>query len=331
MSSNNFYVHLPSNNLTDIYGNTLGNYISQLKHTIVLDGDWEVALTEISYTMSWYNVREESHCSVIGLDDRLHEINYLERDVSTMYESAYDPELKFSTPKRPLTDPGDNHLLEESTSEDLTLVENIGATLLYRKPIRAGFYTTKELIDYLNNMLTHETMTREKDSYLNAPQLELGRGGYVALMTGRRKRPDSNRMEDTMVNITGDASDILGLGGITDTAFTEIATNFGKKFKQTSSTFAEPRGGRYRLFIYTDIIRSIHVGDTMSNLLRMVEIPNHGEFGDQISFRYERPEYKRLASNQISSIQVYIKDDSGADVPFEFGRTIVTLHFRKIK
>lgn len=176
-------------------------------------------------------------------------------------------------------------------------------------------------------------MTREKESYVNAPQLELGRGGYVALMTGKRKRPDTNTIEDTMVIISGEASDILGLGlgSMAGIAFTEIETNFGKKYKQTSTTFAETRGGRYRLFIYTDIIRSIHVGDTMSNLLRMVEIPNHCEFGDQISFRYEKPEYKRLASNQISSIQVYIKDDSGADVPFEFGRTIVTLHFRKIK
>lgn len=87
------------------------------------------------------------------------------------------------------------------------------------------------------------------------------------------------------------------------------------------------RGGRYSLFVYTDIIRSVHVGDTKANLLRMVDIPESVQFGDQVVIRYQSPEYKRLAT---TSIEIYIKDDSGEDIPFEFGRTICTLHFKRI-
>lgn len=49
-----FYLTLPSN----VYGanNITSNYQTELPQTLDLPGQWEVALTEILYPYSWYNV-----------------------------------------------------------------------------------------------------------------------------------------------------------------------------------------------------------------------------------------------------------------------------------
>ncbi len=56
---NQFYLTLPSNSIdrrSAAVTNTQGEFRTYLPHRISLDGDWEVALCEIIYTHSWYNV-----------------------------------------------------------------------------------------------------------------------------------------------------------------------------------------------------------------------------------------------------------------------------------
>ena len=58
MEVTQFYLHLPSNSSLDKFpNNTLTEYRVGLPQTITLEGDWEVALTEIHYPHSWNNVQ----------------------------------------------------------------------------------------------------------------------------------------------------------------------------------------------------------------------------------------------------------------------------------
>ena len=60
-----FYLTLPSNASMKIYpNNTVAKYITKLASNIELDGEWEVALTEIMYTSKWANISGEwfRHC-----------------------------------------------------------------------------------------------------------------------------------------------------------------------------------------------------------------------------------------------------------------------------
>ena len=58
METTQFYLHLPSNSSVDKFPmNTLSEYRVGLPQTIALEGDWEVALTEIHYPHSWNNVQ----------------------------------------------------------------------------------------------------------------------------------------------------------------------------------------------------------------------------------------------------------------------------------
>ena len=88
--------------------------------------------------------------------------------------------------------------------------------------------------------------------------------------------------------------------------------------------------GIHSLMVYTDIVEYNIVGNTRAQLLKIVEIPTSSQFGDQVVVRYDRPQYRALASNHIRSIEIEIKDDANERIQFRFGRVIPTLHFIKV-
>ena len=62
----------------------------------------------------------------------------------------------------------------------------------------------------------------------------------------------------------------------------------------------------------------------------MIDIPTDVKFGDQIHISYPNTYYMPLLVREFDTIEIDIKDDSGENIPFEKGRCIITLHFRKV-
>ena len=85
--------------------------------------------------------------------------------------------------------------------------------------------------------------------------------------------------------------------------------------------------GFHDLFVYCDLIQSQYVGDALVPLLRIV--PVEGEDGQRVSKSFLRPQYVPVSRKQFETIEVNIKRDTGESVPFEFGRVLLTLHFRQ--
>ena len=83
------------------------------------------------------------------------------------------------------------------------------------------------------------------------------------------------------------------------------------------------------LYLYTDIVESRIVGDTLAPLLRA--LPISGRHGDRVSDRFTNVHYVPLLCSNFNSIEVDIRNDMGRRVPFEYGRVTVTLHFRRRK
>ena len=83
------------------------------------------------------------------------------------------------------------------------------------------------------------------------------------------------------------------------------------------------------LYVYTDVVESRIVGDTLAPLLRSILIS--GRHGDRMSERFTNVHYIPLLRSNFHSIEVDIRDDMGRHVPFEYGRVTVTLHFRRRK
>ena len=81
------------------------------------------------------------------------------------------------------------------------------------------------------------------------------------------------------------------------------------------------------IYVYTDVVESRIVGDSVAPLLRA--LPVGGSHGETVSDRFTNIHYVPLMYSHFKSIEIDIRDDTGRRVPFEYGRVTVTLHFRR--
>lgn len=82
------------------------------------------------------------------------------------------------------------------------------------------------------------------------------------------------------------------------------------------------------LFVYSDVVDYSIVGNTRAQLLRVVKVGKE-DFGDKIDITYDKPFYLPLASTEISTIEIDIKDGAGEPIDFKFGRVEIVLHFMR--
>ena len=97
----------------------------------------------------------------------------------------------------------------------------------------------------------------------------------------------------------------------------------------TSKYAANVSGGIYSLYVYCDIIQSQVVGDSQVPLLRIV--PIDGQHGEVLTRSFQTPQYYPLSRKQFDTIEIDINDDTGSHPSFEYGKVLITLHFRSVK
>ena len=85
--------------------------------------------------------------------------------------------------------------------------------------------------------------------------------------------------------------------------------------------------GFHNLYVYCDAAEAIPVGDIKAPLLRMVDAA--GNFGDLIHRLYTTLQYDSASKKEFNTLEIDIRDDTGRPVPFEFGKVVGTLHFRR--
>ena len=85
----------------------------------------------------------------------------------------------------------------------------------------------------------------------------------------------------------------------------------------------------HSLYVYTNIVRDVIVGDSLVPLLRTVK--TSGEDGEYAHVIFDKVHYIPLSISNIKDIEISICDDTGNYVHFQSGKVIVKLHFRKKK
>lgn len=85
--------------------------------------------------------------------------------------------------------------------------------------------------------------------------------------------------------------------------------------------------GFHNLYVYCDIVETQFVGNAQVPLLRIV--PVEGNDGERVTNTFTSPQYLPVSRKEFETIEVNIRRDSGEIVPFEAGRLLVTLHFRR--
>ena len=81
------------------------------------------------------------------------------------------------------------------------------------------------------------------------------------------------------------------------------------------------------LYIYTDCVEQLIVGDVQAQLLQNVCVNNFDSLPIQTT-SFESPHYIPLARRDFDTIEIKIRDETGRKVPFQFGQVVVKLHFR---
>ena len=81
------------------------------------------------------------------------------------------------------------------------------------------------------------------------------------------------------------------------------------------------------IYLYSDIVSHTLVGDAKVPLLRVCV--TEGQYGEMVSTTFTDPHYIPLARSALDTIEININNELGTLVPFEFGKSVVTLHFRR--
>lgn len=90
---------------------------------------------------------------------------------------------------------------------------------------------------------------------------------------------------------------------------------------------ADVHRNRRTLFVHCDIIKSQLVGDLYIPLLRTIAI--QGRTDEVVSVSFPNIHYMGIERSTFQVIEVHITDEIGRNIPFQQGRVIVELHFKR--
>ena len=97
--------------------------------------------------------------------------------------------------------------------------------------------------------------------------------------------------------------------------------------KTTESPYVADLTTVSTIYVYCDIVQPHIVGDTSAQLLK--SIPAEGKFGDIIAKTFTNIQYMPIRTKSFEAVEVLLRNDTGDPVPFERGKVVITLHFRK--
>ena len=86
------------------------------------------------------------------------------------------------------------------------------------------------------------------------------------------------------------------------------------------------------LYIYSDIVQNRIVGDTMASLVRVVPIEQKRLINSSgVNWvRFQHIQYIPVNKTYTDTVEINIRRDNGDIVPFESGKVVLTLHFKKV-
>ena len=242
---------LPSNACLDVFpGNTLSSYKINLPKTLYLKQDYEVALAEIHYPVSW-----RTFADINSYSFSIHDIP------TNTFQPVYVPIAFY-----------------EDVPEFVKAINNTLKTFFEIE----GVKNDSIVIDC--NKLEQKVRVRTSPNY--------------------------------NIQFSPEACQVLGL----EYTWYSNVSDWGRYIYNISRGF-------HALYVYCSVVEPQIVGDVYAPLLRTVAAEQ--KRGQYIIKAYGKPHYVRVNAKEINTIEINIKDDTGANVSFTFGKVICKLHFQQ--
>ena len=182
----------------------------------------------------------------------------------------------------------------------------------YFVEIKADHYATVEALVSAMNISHEDTLMRKRKlNYEGMPEEVLCSFNYDK----ERNRVFYKTKEPITAYLSEQLKYILG--------FSERALDYS----QFAKFPPDLRGGFDAIYIYCNIVEPQIVGDVKAPLLRI--LPVSGTYGEIIDRVFVHPHYVPVLTKEFSTIEISIKTDQNRPVPFNFGKTVVKLHFRR--
>lgn len=350
-----FRLVLPSNSSMKFYPeNTLATFTTKLACEYNLSDEWSVALSNISYPTSWYTLSgfDEGLVQYRFLDDLLPDEDSEEEEEEDEDVEAADAERaargeEFWRPKplakrKPRTGesstttpwPHDvarmneastrpdwsNFALARKTEIRYAISLRVGSPLSTARSrvrvimgstnIYAGHYRDLEaLVDEIRNSVGLTTgnedargITMRYDSRIRRFVMSLKKGTAISLspalsrILGFNKPLSIENLEYDPITITGDSAGDL-------------------------------HAVYYNVYVQVNLLEEQIVGDKMMNLLFILPMNQHDSA--YVHHEVEHLQFVPLKQTTFDEITVRLVRDDGKPVPFESGKVVVTLEFRK--
>ncbi|GFQ99908.1 uncharacterized transposon-derived protein F54H12.3 [Trichonephila clavata] len=182
------------------------------------------------------------------------------------------------------------------------------------------------LNEYFRVSITDKPTVPEKVKKTENLQLEVGFYKNAEQLFSSFKHLAFNLLANKKVKIhIPDTSAVTFQDGLKDLLGLKQSTLHGGT--HISDYQLELDGVITEIYVYTDIIESHFVGDTIAPLLRIIPVMSTKE--DQIVINYQRPLYFPLRQNYIDCIEVELKSSSGDAIIFTSGKSLLVLSFRR--
>ena len=286
-SKSEFYMYLPSNSQEDNY---TGNFTEHLAENIHLEGEWEVALTEIIYPYTWNNLPQ-----LIEKDDIVS---------TAVYVKLKNGDVVYS-------------FLEEGQYSTITTLL-LAFTRCFKK--RIDKFKKLEDIDNNTNNITQDIV--------NFPGTH-SMSDFVRLTPDKVTKRITLKLDKTQIAGVSFSKRLGYMLGFETNFITVPPTepiSAKNRWYSVRGTYAPDLKVDGNVFyIYCNLVLPQLVKNSSAQLLRIVH--TGGEYGTSVEKTFQHRHYIPLIINNFSHIHIDIKAETGKYIKFTSGKSILTLHF----
>lgn len=286
-----FYVYLPSNVKSIFFENTSANFKTKLAQYCFLKEEYEVGLAEISYTYSLFNIFQDEKVKLVYLNENIS----IEKKEFILKKGFY-------------------------TINDLC--NSIDAISVFDED-----YDSLPKIDFIEEKFNQKVKIIYGHHSMGSIFLEISEN--LANILGFDKKNLDDQTERTLLSYIVEQNFRKRFENTPIGQYIPIFKGIQDPIEYKAETTYDISCGFHTIFVYCDIIKANLVGDSQTQLLRYIEIPNDVQYGQQVHLIYENIQYFPLVTNEFESIEIDIKDDTGQLIPFTYAKNVLVLHFRK--
>lgn len=324
-------IHLDSNVVETDDGssiNSLAHFRTTLASPLDFTSDeYEVGLVNMTYTNTWYNVGKNEY---VALARDQGTIEYVVPLIEGKYNTVYEILAMINNVLANMTSTEYSYLFRELLKHDsphIPICLDRDCVILSV----ADSYDPQRIIVPLPH------------TYI-APKLDLDKASGMLKLEIGSITVEFNQPTHVIPMFSVATAELLGLpyalhepsSGMYIDCETALCPSTARSYQEKTQEIiykavapVDRTAGIGCLFVYTNLIRHHPVGNTESQLLRVIPVPNGSTFGDIVTEEFKSPLFYPLLHTHITSIEIKICDGSNQLIKFNSGRVIIVLEVRR--